>query len=64
MKQALHEGEWTGKLQSGVVKLVCLFWGQQINWHLAEVSLGVQSLLRPTGGIMTTVLTSRFYGQS
>lgn len=39
---------------SGIVNLVCTFGGKLISWHLAELSPGIQSLLRPEVGRMTT----------
>lgn len=51
------------RLPSGIVNLVCSFWGQLTNWHLAEVSLGTHSLLRPPVDIKTTVSIYRFYRQ-
>lgn len=38
---------------SGIINLVCTFWGKLISWHLAEPSPGIQSLLRPQVGIKT-----------
>lgn len=35
-----------GGVQSGIMDLVGTFLGELIGWHLADIGLGIQSLLR------------------
>lgn len=54
-KNRIYVKEGGGKVQSDIVNLACTFLGKLISRHLAEISLGIQPLLRPEVGIETAV---------